>query len=173
VDLDVSYTGGVKIFLEVELAGDIFIPIGITVSGFAGKLRLRCPRPDNWRHFNISFASNPGFQFEIEWKVVRGLSEYIMFKDRLNGTRYFLLFFSPLPYPFRPPDIISAYLEKKLASVILDSWVLPSWRFFDLPLVNLPSKHVVLSFSLGGRPPPPRAREGQGSWFYKSLFFFF
>jgi len=38
VDFDIAYGGGFKISLEVELGGNIFIPIAITLSGFSGKV---------------------------------------------------------------------------------------------------------------------------------------
>jgi len=50
------------------------------------------PRIDNWKHFHLAFVSDPGFRFDIEWKVIHGLSEYSLFKEKLNS--FFFFFFS-------------------------------------------------------------------------------
>ena len=47
---------------------------------------------------------------------MRNQQEYSLFRDRLD-----------------------AYLTKRLKALFLEMWTLPVWRFFDLPLISLPT----------------------------------
>ena len=83
------------------------------------QLRLRVPRPENALHFNVSFVPDPSINLEVTSRIVYDNYDYTLFRDKLNG-----------------------FLSKKLASIFREHWVLPTRRFFDLPLITYPGQHV-------------------------------
>ena len=83
-----------SITIDVELTAGLLLPVTITVNGFWGKLHVKLPRPENWKHFNVSFASDPGISFDLDWKLVKGNSEYNFVLEKLNSKiSFFLIFF--------------------------------------------------------------------------------
>ena len=123
VDFDLVYQGGITLTIEVELAAGVLVPVTVLVTGFMGKLRLRLPRPENATEFNISFVTDPNLTLQVQSRFVRNDNEYSLFQNQLNS-----------------------FLAKKLQSIFVDTWTLPVWRFFDLPLVSMPTfVHVRIS----------------------------
>ena len=64
----------------------------------------------------MTFVNEPKFALQVQSRVVRNQQEYSVFRDRVDP-----------------------YLSKKLQALFLEMWTFPVWRFFDLPLISLPT----------------------------------
>ena len=72
--------------------------------------------------------TEPRFELTVQSRVVRNQQEYSFFRDRLDP-----------------------YLAKKLRALFFEMWTLPVWRFFDLPLISLPTYVHVRSLPAARR----------------------
>lgn len=118
VDFSVEYGGGLKIVIDVELIGNLSIPIIVTLGAFVGKARLRVPSLSSAKKFDISFLSDPGIHFAIDAALVH--RDNALFKDFLSG-----------------------FIARKLHNSFLEQWIFPSYRSFYLPLISPSSSSDV------------------------------
>ena len=80
--------------------------------------------------------TEPAFGLSVQSRLLRNQQEYSLFRDRLD-----------------------AYLTKRLRALFLEMWTQPVWRFFDLPLISLPTYvHVCLRAFVPAAPSLPTVR---------------
>ena len=111
LEFTVGYEGGVSVVIVFTLIGGISVPVTIVLLPFKGLVRTRIPSPSNHNRFDLSFVSDPGFEFNSTAAIIMNTNP--MFKHFLSNQ-----------------------LTKRLKQLMIDMFVMPSWRSFSLPLVN-------------------------------------
>ncbi|KAI3642084.1 hypothetical protein MP228_011639 [Amoeboaphelidium protococcarum] len=128
IEADVEYAGGCRLKIVASLNLGIKVPVSIQLNGFRGRLQIRVPAPYRKFCYAIAFTQDPGFDFSVETSVVRRDYEFVM------------------------KDVLTKFLSRKLKQMMLQSFVLPHWRAFELPVVNyrpiiIPELEALLGFS--------------------------
>ncbi|KAI3635176.1 hypothetical protein MIR68_006742 [Amoeboaphelidium protococcarum] len=128
IEADVEYAGGCRLKIVASLNLGIKVPVSIQLNGFRGRLQIRVPAPYRKFCYAIAFTQDPGFDFSVETSVVRRDYEFVM------------------------KDVLTKFMSRKLKQMMLQSFVLPQWRAFELPVVNyrpiiIPELEALLGFS--------------------------
>lgn len=76
-------------------------------------MQTRCPAPGKKTQYAIAFLEDPGFSFTVEASVIRGDNDMILLNDLLRSL-----------------------ITRRLRSLIVEMFVLPNWRAFELPLIT-------------------------------------
>jgi hypothetical protein len=164
VDFDIEYGGGMALTIEAELpAVSTPLPVTVRITHMAGRvrragppqhsqakqracsplthhphlvcaplrlqLRVRVPRPQHGTEFHVTFVTAPAFALAVQSRLPGSSGAYALVRDRLDP-----------------------YLARKLKALFLEMWTLPAWRFFDLPLISLPT---YVHVRVPPRPPSP------------------
>ncbi|TPX59721.1 hypothetical protein PhCBS80983_g02273 [Powellomyces hirtus] len=128
-EVDVTYDGGGSIAIQTTLVGGLKLPVRVHISGFAGKLRLRCPSIQWADMIGVAFVDDPGTTFRVDSALT-----------------------------VRDNELLRGMVNKLLASVVrkvfLELWVLPSWRTFFMPLME-PKLEDVLARQNAAKEAPP------------------
>lgn len=131
MEMDISYEGGLNFTLEIFILGGLMIPIRIDLNELHGPLRVRIPSCRYQGRFDVSFIKDPGFKFSVNASIVLlGESKKSTESDRAIPLQQMLV----------------QFLAKKLRSIAINLWVMPSWRSFSLPMMN-PSDKVTPSWT--------------------------
>ncbi|KAJ3134642.1 PDZ domain-containing protein 8 [Geranomyces variabilis] len=129
-ELDITYDGGGSIAIQATVVGGLKLPVRVHVSGFSGKLRVRCPSIQWADMIGVAFVDDPGATFRVD---------------------------SPLTV--RDNEMLRGMVNKLLSSVVrkvfLELWVLPSWRTFFMPLME-PKLEDVLARQNAAKETPAK-----------------
>ncbi|KAJ3169046.1 PDZ domain-containing protein 8 [Geranomyces variabilis] len=129
-ELDITYDGGGSIAIQTTVVGGLKLPVRVHVSGFSGKLRVRCPSIQWADMIGVAFVDDPGATFRVD---------------------------SPLTV--RDNEMLRGMVNKLLSSVVrkvfLELWVLPSWRTFFMPLME-PKLEDVLARQNAAKETPAK-----------------
>ncbi|KAJ3412993.1 hypothetical protein HDV05_008644 [Chytridiales sp. JEL 0842] len=134
LELDVSYEGGGSLAIEATLTGGLSIPVRVHLSGFAGKLRVRCPSIGWADMLAIAFVEDPGINFIVDSPLTVGDNEMVR-------------------------GVVNRMLAGIIRRIFMDMWVLPSWRHFFLPLMSpSPAEELARMDLAATTKPPPISR---------------
>ncbi|KAI8999761.1 hypothetical protein BC832DRAFT_198285 [Gaertneriomyces semiglobifer] len=110
-EVDVVYRGGGSIMILAVLKGGVKLPVRVTLTGFAGKCRLRFPSirwPDM---IGIAFVEDPGATFVVDSPITVADNEMLR-------------------------SMVNKLLASVVRKVFVELWVMPSWRTVFMPLME-------------------------------------
>ncbi|KAJ3181382.1 hypothetical protein HDU85_003697 [Gaertneriomyces sp. JEL0708] len=110
-EVDLVYRGGGSIMILAVLKGGVKLPVRVTLSGFAGKCRLRFPSirwPDM---IGIAFVEDPGATFVVDSPITVADNEMLR-------------------------SMVNKLLASVVRKVFVELWVMPSWRTVFMPLME-------------------------------------
>ncbi|KAJ3102419.1 hypothetical protein HDU97_000562 [Phlyctochytrium planicorne] len=110
LEMDVTYMGGGSIAIEVTLTRGLSTTVRVYMSSLIGKLRIRVPSPEWPDMLSVAFVEDPGLSFIVD-----------------------------APITVRENEMVRGVVNKLLAGIMrkvfLETWVLPSYRNYFLPLM--------------------------------------